>query len=53
MTEEEETDSFWADDSREASAKGFIEYFSALEDPRVIGRTNHRLLEIVFISVCA
>jgi predicted transposase YbfD/YdcC len=49
----DETDNNWTDDSKEAIAKGFLEYFALLEDPRIIGRTDHNLLEIVFISVCA
>jgi predicted transposase YbfD/YdcC len=50
---EDEINSCWVDDSREAISKGFLEYFSMLEDPRMINKTDHRLLEIVFISVCA
>ena len=42
----------WIDDSREAIYKGFVEHFKALEDPRMLGKTGHNLLEIIFISVC-
>lgn len=27
--------------------------FSALPDPRVVGRTAHRLLDILFLTLCA
>ena len=50
---DEEADNTWTDDSKEAISKGFVEYFAALADPRAIGRTEHGLLEIIFISVCA
>lgn len=50
---ENEINSSWVDDSREAISKGFLEYFTLLEDPRMIGKTDHHLLEIVFVSVCA
>src|SRR3989304_1902645 len=30
-----------------------IAHFERLEDPRVVGRTTHRLLDIIVITVCA
>ena len=35
------------------SIQGLLEQFSALEDPRVIGRVDHRLIDILVIAVCA
>ena len=35
------------------SIKGLVEQFSALEDPRIIGRVDHRLIDILVIAVCA
>jgi predicted transposase YbfD/YdcC len=35
------------------SIKDLVEQFSALEDPRVIGRVDHRLIDILVIAVCA
>lgn len=43
----------WIDDSQDAISKGFIEYFKILEDPRMVNKTDHNLLEIIFITVCA
>jgi predicted transposase YbfD/YdcC len=50
---DDEDEVYWVDDSREAISKGFLEYFALLEDPRMINKTDHSLLEIIFISVCA
>src|SRR5512147_66503 len=35
------------------SIKDLWEPFSALEDPRIIGRVDHRLIDILAIPVCA
>ena len=35
------------------SIKDLLEQFSALEDPRIIGRVDHRLIDILVIAVCA
>jgi predicted transposase YbfD/YdcC len=35
------------------SIQGLVEQFSALEDPRIIGRVDHRLIDILVIAVCA
>src|SRR5512144_1738357 len=35
------------------SIRGLLEPFSALEDPRIIGRVDHRLIDILVIAVCA
>src|SRR5512144_600218 len=35
------------------SIRGLLEPFSALEDPRIIGRVDHRLIDILVITVCA
>ena len=43
----------WIDDTQEAISKGFIEYFKILDDPRMINKTGHNFLEIIFIAVCA
>lgn len=43
----------WVDDSQDAIYKGFTEYFKALEDNRVVYLTSHKLLEVIFIGVCA
>ena len=45
--------SLWVDDSQDAISKGFIEYFKILDDPRMINKTDHNLVEIIFIGVCA
>jgi len=43
----------WVDDSQNAISIGFIEYLKLIEDSRQASKTNHSLLEIIFISVCA
>lgn len=43
----------WVDDSQEAISKGFIEYFKILTDPRLVYKTSHSFIEIIFITVCA
>jgi len=43
----------WIDDSQDTIYKGFTEHFKVLEDPRMLGKTGHNLLEVIFISVCA
>ena len=43
----------WIDDSQLAISKGFIEYFKVLEDPRMVTKTGHNFLEIIFTAVCA
>ena len=30
-----------------------ITHFAKLEDPRVVGRTSHRLLDIIVTTICA
>ena len=30
----------------------FSEYFSAITDPRVVARTDHKLIDIVTIAIC-
>ena len=30
-----------------------VEYFADLPDPRVVGRTDHDLLDIVILALCA
>lgn len=30
-----------------------IAYFESLEDPRVVGRTSHKLIDIIVITICA
>lgn len=32
---------------------GLVEHFGQLDDPRVVGRTRHRLIDILVIAVCA
>jgi len=43
----------WIDDSDKAISAGFIEYFSLINDPKTIRKTNHSLLEIIFTTICA
>jgi len=38
---------------RSTSAQPIIECFSKLEDPRVVGRVNHKLIDIIVIAICA
>lgn len=38
---------------RICSAQPIIESFSELEDPRVVGRIDHKLIDIIVIAVCA
>lgn len=38
---------------RSALAQPIIACFSSLEDPRVIGRSKHKLIDIIVISICA
>jgi predicted transposase YbfD/YdcC len=35
------------------SIQGLVEQFSALEDPRIVGKVDHRLIDILVIAVCA
>src|SRR5512144_1277515 len=35
------------------SIRGLLEPFSELEYPRVVGRVDHRLIDILVIAVCA
>jgi predicted transposase YbfD/YdcC len=35
------------------SIKDLVEQFSALEDPRIVGKVDHRLIDILVIAVCA
>lgn len=35
------------------SMQGLVEQFSALEDPRMVGKVDHRLIDILVIAVCA
>jgi predicted transposase YbfD/YdcC len=35
------------------SIKSLVEQFSALEDPRIVGKVAHRLIDILVIAVCA
>ena len=37
----------------EPLCSSLIAHFERLEDPRVVGRTTHRLLDIIVITVCA
>ena len=30
-----------------------VQYFSELDDPRVVGRSKHKLIDIVVIVICA
>ncbi len=41
------------DIKRRTIAQPIISCFSLLEDPRVIGRTKHKLVEIIVIAICA
>jgi hypothetical protein len=34
-------------------AQPIIECFSKLEDPRVVGRIHHKLIDIIVIAICA
>jgi predicted transposase YbfD/YdcC len=38
---------------RIAIAQPLFECFSELKDPRVVGRTDHKLIDIIAISICA
>ncbi|MBF0117520.1 MAG: ISAs1 family transposase, partial [Desulfobacterales bacterium] len=33
--------------------KAIEEHFSSLTDPRVVGRTDHKLIDIITIALCA
>src|SRR4051794_7683550 len=35
------------------SVEKLVEHFSALEDPRCVGKVEHRLIDILVIAVCA
>ena len=35
------------------SIQGLLEQFSALEDPRIVGKVDHQLIDILVIAVCA
>jgi predicted transposase YbfD/YdcC len=37
----------------EVKLEGLIECFEELPDPRVVGRTAHRLIDILFLTLCA
>jgi predicted transposase YbfD/YdcC len=41
------------DNKRAQIAQPIITCFSQLEDPRVIGRTKHKLIDIIVIAICA
>lgn len=41
------------DIKRSEVAQPIITCFSCLEDPRVIGRTKHKLIDIIVIAICA
>jgi hypothetical protein len=38
---------------KEIGIAGLIEGFAEVPDPRVIGRTDHDLLDILVLSLCA
>ena len=38
---------------REEECVSLAEVFSELDDPRVVGRCDHKLVEIIIIAVCA
>ena len=35
------------------SIEKLVEHFSALKDPRCVGKIDHRLIDILVIAVCA
>ena len=35
------------------SIQGLVEQFSELEDPRMVGKVDHHLVDILVIAVCA
>jgi len=39
--------------SKKELAKGIIKSFSQIKDPRVTGRTDHKLIDIIVITICA
>ena len=36
-----------------ATTLPIVTYFSEVEDPRVVGRTKHRLIDIIVMTICA
>ena len=40
-------------DAMEQICSSEITHFAKLEDPRVVGRTSHRLLDIIVTTICA
>jgi len=40
-------------DAMEDDIPSLIAYFESLEDPRVVGRTSHKLIDIIVITICA
>src|SRR3569832_28418 len=43
----------WIDESQDTNYKRLTEHIKVLEDPRMLGKTGHNLLDVIFISVCA